>query len=217
MTPKDEQLRDVVENCSVLLGKLSGFQQTDDTPEGRMISQLKWLKERAEDKTLTLPVDPRYLATLRRVYTEGDLCRHASAPDKAPVEIEIYMKRLIKLTRDGLLLLKPEYYQFAIRRIEALIKVLKGASRPLSTHERGSIDELEDIKNGIQSGRLVPPLMRPLYYPNFNEMYVIFESTIDDLPDGKQLCKAVANLVFEGIRPASWATPEAAARETGSF
>lgn len=51
-------------------------------------------------------------------------------------------------------------------------------------------------------------------YPNFNEVYMIFESSLDDLPNGKLLTKTVANLLFEGIRPDSWVTPDAADKAT---
>jgi hypothetical protein len=47
-------------------------------------------------------------------------------------------------------------------------------------------------------------------YPNFREVYSMTGSTIDDLPSGKYLCKTVAHLIFEGTRPKSWTTPEAA-------
>jgi hypothetical protein len=47
-------------------------------------------------------------------------------------------------------------------------------------------------------------------YPNFREVYSMTGSTIDDLPSGKYLCNTVANFIFEGTRPKSWTTPEAA-------
>jgi hypothetical protein len=216
MNPKDKQFNDIVENCSILLAKLSAFQQTDDTPEGRMISQLKWLKERAEDKTLDIPVNPRYLATLRHVYTEGYIKRHASSPDKADEEIDKIIYRLLNISLDGALLVKPEYFRFAIDLIEKLIQLLNNSARPLSAYEKNSIDELEDIKTRLADGRIEPPLMTWEDYPNFRKVYRISRSTIDDLPDGKRLCKTVANLIFEGVRPSSWTSPKAAARETGN-
>ena len=55
MLNTEEQRLDVVDNCNVLLrGVLNSFEQTDNTPEGRLISQLLWLKERAEKNELQL-------------------------------------------------------------------------------------------------------------------------------------------------------------------
>ena len=88
MPNTEEQRLDLIEQCDVLLnGLLASFDPIDETPEGRMITQLKWLKERADNHDLRLPVDPVYLSTIRYIYTNGDLCHHASAPDKAWEEI----------------------------------------------------------------------------------------------------------------------------------
>ncbi len=57
MPNTNEQRLDLIENCNILLKKFSGFEQIDDTPEGRMIAQLVWLQERAENHGLPLPVD----------------------------------------------------------------------------------------------------------------------------------------------------------------
>ena len=45
MPNTEEQRLDLIENCDILLnGILTPFEQTDDTPEGRMITQLNWIK-----------------------------------------------------------------------------------------------------------------------------------------------------------------------------
>ena len=47
MPNTEEQRLDLIENCNILLnGILKPFDTTDDTPEGRMITQCRWLKER---------------------------------------------------------------------------------------------------------------------------------------------------------------------------
>ena len=46
------------------------------------ISEALPIKERAENYDLPLPVDPVYLSTIRYIYTDGELCRHASHPTK---------------------------------------------------------------------------------------------------------------------------------------
>ena len=191
---------------------------TDDTPEGRMITQLKWLKERAENYDLPLPVDQDYLSTIRYVYTDGELCRHASAPNKTWEEIEVPMKNIIRLAKKGSLLYKSAYELFAIRYINALIYRLRNASRSLSKYEQGMIQELQQIKRELIEQKIMPPLGSPLpNYPNFRKVFRINKSSIDDLPDGKILCKEFNNLVFNGTRPDSWLTPALANKETQRY
>ncbi|MCH8504999.1 MAG: hypothetical protein LAT50_11830, partial [Ectothiorhodospiraceae bacterium] len=211
MNPADEQYPDIIENCDILLGRLAGYSQTDDTPEGRMIAQLKWLSERAEAGTLSLPVPKPYTATLGRVYTEGHLVRLASSREAFVDEVEIPTYRLLKLVK-GCLLLKPDYYPYTIRHIDALIRRLRQPSRPLSVHEQGSIGELELIKTRLQNREIEPPLMTWEGYPNFSKVHIYNKSTIDDMPGGKALCDAVAQMIFEGVRPLSWEPPLLAAK-----
>ncbi|HFB63996.1 MAG TPA: hypothetical protein ENJ60_00510 [Aeromonadales bacterium] len=60
MVDTEEQRLDIIKNCNLLLdGYLSHFKQTDDSPQGRMSTQLKWLKERAENHDLPLPVQKK--------------------------------------------------------------------------------------------------------------------------------------------------------------
>lgn len=218
MPNTEEQRLDVIDNCNILLnGILKPFEQTDDTPEGRMITQLKWLKERAENHDLPLPVDEGMLSTLLYVYTNGEICHLASSDDNKAVheEVEIFMDRLIALAKNAQLLLKPPYYPYALRMIEALSTLLQPAPRPLSPHEQGLIGELETLKQLLADGKIEPPLMSYLPdYRNFMEVNSFVRISIDDLPNGKYLCKTVANLLFEGIRPDTWLTPEDADRIT---
>ena len=216
MPNTEEQRRDIIHNCTILLeGILKPFEQTDDTPEGRMITQLKWLKERAENHDLPLPVDEGMLSTLLYVYTNGEICHLASSREKVDEEVELFMQKLIKLAKKAELLLKHPYYPYALRMIEALINLLRYAPRTLDHYEQGLIGELATLKQLLAEGKIEPPLMSYLpKYPNFRKVFRLTESTIDDLPDGKYLCKTVANLLFEGIRPDTWRTPEEADRIT---
>jgi len=219
MPNTEEQRLDVIENCTILIdGILKPFEQTDDTPEGRMITQLKWLKERAENHDLPLPVDKGKLASLLYIYTNGNITHLASSEDKIREEVEIHMKRIIKLCHKGKLLYKNIFRPYLLVLIDALAKLLKSATRPLSEYEQGMIGELETLKQRLEENCMEPPLMSYLPdYPNFNEVFVFFESTIDDLPNGKILCETVANLIFEGIRPDNWLTPEDADKETQQY
>jgi len=217
MSQQDERHQDIIENCNILLDKLKGCPQTDSTPEGRMISQLKWLKERAVTGALPLPADRKYVSTLRHVFTEGMLRRQAPTQDEYVRTIKVYEYRLMSLAKDGAFLLKKEYYPYAVRCIGKLINVMKTANRPLSANEQAAVRELEELKTKLGQIQIEPPLMTKEGYPHFRKMYPMVKCSIDDLEDGKKLCRLVTDLVFNGIRPSTWQTPETADRETADW
>lgn len=216
MTLKQEIYRDINENCDVILNLLKNQTITNDTAEGRMIYQCHWLKEQVAADALVFPVKD-YVHTLKHVSAERLLEHLASSPERYREEIGIYLYRLLKLIK-GKLLLKSTYYSYAIRYIQSLTTLLESAPRPLSQHEHGAIGELTQLKEGLETGKIEPPLM---YYvpgfPNFMEVSGVSTTSVDDLPNGKFLCKTVADLLFEGIRPDSWITPHDADRETGGL
>lgn len=213
MSKEDEIYQDITKNCDIILILLKPFEAENDTPEGRMIYQCRWLKEQVAAKILPLPTKD-YIHTLNYVSAEGLLNHLASSEEAAWQEVGIFLYRLVVLV-DNKLLNTPPYYPYTIRMIEALIKLLNHPGRRLSEAEQDLIPELEQLKQLLAEGKIEPPLMSYFPdYPNFREVYSITGSSIDDLPDGKVLCKTVANLIFEGIRPDTWLTPEDADRET---
>ncbi|MEE9355028.1 MAG: hypothetical protein V3U75_05505 [Methylococcaceae bacterium] len=221
MLNTNEQRLDIIENCDILLNKFSGFEQIDDTPEGRMIAQLNWLKERAENNDISLPVNEDMLSTLRYIYTDGTLSHHASNRENRACiysEIELPMRRLLKLTREGQFLLKPKYHPYAICCINALLEILQQPIRPLDQYEQGLIDEVKQLRQILIDNKVELPLMSYMPdYPNFIEVNGFSKISIEDLPNGKILLKTVANFVFEGIRPDSWLSPEDADMETAKL
>ncbi|MDH5653117.1 MAG: hypothetical protein OEZ39_14770 [Gammaproteobacteria bacterium] len=213
---KSEIYQDINENCDIILNLLKSFEAENDTPEGRMIYQCRWLKEQVEANSLSLPTQD-YIHTLRYVLAEQLLHHLASSEENYQKEIGVYLYRLAKSIKNKLLL-KLEYYPYALRIIDALVFLLNNASRELDKYEKGLIGELERLQYLLTSGEIEPPLMSYMPdYPNFIEVEGIQRITIDDLPDGKVLYRTVANLIFEGIRPDSWLTPEDADRETKKY
>ncbi|MCG6202814.1 hypothetical protein [Psychromonas antarctica] len=210
MVNTEEQRLDIIENCNVLLKKFANFEQSDRTPEGRLLAQLNWLKERAENVDLALPVDRAYVSTLAYIYTDGTLTHHASAEDKIREEINIPMSNLLGLAEEAELLYKPVYSPYTIRCIDALIHSFLNASFALNEYESGFVQELYQIKQGFIAGELVPPVGGCAQYPNLIEVeYLGFKDS-----NSKLLFKIVNNLIFSGVRPDSWLTPEDAERET---
>ncbi|MCG6202892.1 hypothetical protein [Psychromonas antarctica] len=214
MPNTEEQRLDLIENCNHLLAIFKGFEQIDDTPEGRMIAQLTWLKEHAVNHDLPLPVERVYVSTIAYIYTDGTLSHHASSKEKIDEELEIPMQRILRLAGKGQLLFKPEYCPYATRCIDALINVLKHAIRELTQYEQGLIEELKKMKTDFLNNEITPPLGSQVpNYPNYLKVDR-YKPTIADLPDGKFLIKRVTDLIFNGVRPDSWLTPEDAERET---
>ena len=210
MPNTEEQRLDLIENCSLLLeGPLKPFNQTDNTAAGRMITQCQWLKERAENHDLPLPVKEGKLGSLLYIYTNGELFT-ADSTKKEIHDTEVKMQRIIRLAYEGQLLTKPPYIPYALRSIDALITLLKTAPRPLSQYEQGLIPDLQQLRQLLDEGKIKPPLgaYKPLY-PNFKAKY-----SIEDIPNGKDYFYTVADLIFNGVRPDSWLTPEDADRET---
>jgi len=211
MPNTEEQRLDIIENCTLLLeGVLKPFSQTDNTAEGRMITQCQWLKERAENHDLPLPVKKGKLGSLLYIYTNGELFTANSTKEEIR-RVEIVMKRIIRLTYEGQLLTKPAYTPYALRSIDALIQLLQTAPRPLSQYEQGLIPDLKQLRQLLDEGKIEPPLgAYGRTCPNFNKA----ESSIKDIPNGKDYFYTVLDLIFNGVRPDTWLTPEDADRET---
>ncbi len=214
MPNTEEQRLDLIENCNLLLnGILKPFDNTDDTPEGRMITQCRWLKERAENHDLPLPVKRGKLGSLLYIYTNGELYT-GGIPKEEVDAAEVFMQRIIRLAKKGQLLAKPPYTPYALRSIDALIKLLETAPRPLSQYEQGLIPDLKQLRQLLDEGKIEPPLgAYGRTYPNFNEA----QDSIADIPNGKKYIRRVINFIFNGVRPDTWLTPEDADRETRSL
>jgi len=214
MPNTEEQRLDLIENCTLLLeGPLKPFNQTDNTPEGRMITQCQWLKERAENHDLPLPVKEGKLGSLLYIYTNGDLFTADSIKEEIR-NTEVKMQRIIRLAYKNQFLAKPPYTSYALRSIDALIKLLETAPRPLSQYEQGLIPDLKQLRQLLDEGKIKLPLGAYMpEYPNFIEV----KRSIRDLPNGKDYFYTVSDFIFNGVRPDSWLTPEDADRETRSL
>jgi len=211
MPNTEEQRLGLIENCTLLLeGPLKPFNQTDSTAEGRMITQCKWLKERAENRDLPLPVKEGKLGSLLYIYTNGELFTADSTKEEIR-DTEVKMQRIISLAYKGRLLAKLPYTPYALRSIDALIKLLETAPRPLSQYERDLIPDLKQLRQLLDEGKIEPPLgaYKP-HYPNFIKV----ENSIEDISNGEDYFYTVSDFIFNGVRPDSWLTLEDADRET---
>jgi len=151
------------------------------------------------------------LGSLLYIYTNGDLFTADSTKEEIH-DTEVIMKRIISLAYKGCLLAKPPYTPYALRSIDALVKLLETAPRPLNQYEQGLIPDLKQLKlrQLLDEGKIEPPLgAYGRTYPNLNKS----GSTIKDIPNGKKYLRRVINFIFNGVRPDTWLTSEDADRE----
>ncbi|PSU26967.1 hypothetical protein [Photobacterium lutimaris] len=217
MPNTNEQLLDVIDNCNILLNKFAGYDSTDNTAEGQMIAQLNWLKERAENHDLPLPVQPEMLGTLRYIYMDGTLNFHASNPNDRECiywEMEIPMRKLLALARDGNLLFKKEYYKYIPLCIDALLLILSSPPRNLVANERKFCEDLKEIKKLVAENKI--PLPQRTCMPEF-ESFIYAKNSLADIKEAQYLYYIVDDLIYSGVRPDTWLTPEDAEREVKSY
>ena len=217
MVDTEEQRLDIIKYCNLLLnGYLSHFKQTDNSAQGRMITQLKWLKERAENHDLPLPISREKLGSLLYIYTNGEmynLYKHEKPIlEQYNIEtIEKTMTRIISLTYKGSLLTKKEYFPYIERVIDALILLIEKSDYNLEGYKTEFIKDLRDIQKRLKKGDIDPPLgAYKSHYPNFIPAYRLIRTH----SEGKKLFLVVANLIFNGRRPDTWLTPKDADRES---
>jgi len=208
-----EIYQDIIVNCDILLPILTskGEFEGNDTATGRMIYQCKWLKESVLNNSLILPAE--YIYTLKYVNAERLLTYLASEPQNYIKEIGIYMTRLLHLCQ-GELIYKEKFQSVTILYIDELVHILNTSSRPLDAYEKNLTQELESIKLGLINGSVIPPLIMVLpNYPNFCQV-CLYDPSVSDLPNGKLLIKTIKDIIFIGIRPDNWLTPEIAEHDT---
>jgi len=207
MLNTEEQLQDVIQICSYLLKEvLHDCPQVNSTPEGRMVAQLKWLVQQAKGHSLQLPVNPSLLATLRRVHLEGELNHCASSPDKAYLEIEIHLARLLAITLDANLIYKQAYSQ----HLTEMIHTLEESSEvKLYSNYEGLKKEMHSIVEAINLRQQILPLKSMLpKFPIFRDLYTkaIVQQQVQ-MQRVAALVGILRKLLFSGVRPASWLSP----------
>lgn len=96
-------------------------------------------------------------------------------------EVELHQHNLVGLASEGRLLLKPEYYSYALRYIDALISLLEHAPRILDSYEEAFIGELALLKERLSNQEIHPPLGGHNGYPSFIET----RFSLTDIPHGE--------------------------------
>lgn len=182
----EEQYQDIIDNCTVYLTALEKvFVESNDTPEGRMISQLRWLKQEAKGERLPLPVDLEYTGTIRHIAVE-----HSNLMNAATPLWKIYHIRLLALIK-GRLLAKPEHNDIV---------------KPLLTYLLANLPEsdklyrpkLVELKTLVDSEKVTFPIDSD----NFNSLGLNFSTSdiIRFFPEGIQTMEMISEYCFKGVR-----------------
>lgn len=179
-----EQYQDIIENCTAYLKLLKKCKESNDTPEGRLISQLKWLKQEAKAERLPLPVDRVYTSTLRHTYVE-----FKSYLAKITPKWVFYHKRLLKLA-NGRLLSKPEHNHIVQPLLTYLITNLPKNKTQVRL-------QLIDIEKEILSGAEFP--LNGFPYSELGRTF--YEDVeINTTPKNIQTMEMIKEYCIEGVR-----------------
>jgi hypothetical protein len=188
-----ERYQDALLNIEKALTLLSSYQEMDSTAEGRMISQLKWLRGEALANRLPIPVDPAWTSTLRYVYTD-----HALDHIKG---IRKYLRVLMIILVDGGLLTKPRHYLSVARKIDHLLSILEPVQE-VPAPKDSLVQELKSLRAGLLNSTLEVPVERE-DYPVLNTVYT--EEVLISIPGAQNKLEEIWNLLVEGVRPSTWA------------
>ena len=148
----EEEYADAMERIAFLLDAFKDYPASNDTAHGRVVYQLRWLKQEIEAKRLPVPVHKSWIATL--CYVVGS-CEVDDTKEIA--------KALGKLTviLQGPGLLKPRHFPVIAAQIDDLVADIHLFGDPLTPEERQLVTDLEEVAKGIRSGQIIPPLTVP--------------------------------------------------------
>ncbi|REL26620.1 hypothetical protein DXX93_08550 [Thalassotalea euphylliae] len=181
-----EQYQDIIDNCNLYLDALEKiYIESNDTPQGRMISQLKWLRQEAEGERLQLPVKAEYIGTLRHVAVE-----HGVLMNNATPLWKVYHKRLLNLAK-GRLIAKPQYNQKILPLVTYLLTYLPA-------NEAVFRPKLLELQAQMINLHNTLPLKREL----FQELGVLFYKSpeLAQISNGIQTMEMISEYCFEGVR-----------------
>lgn len=200
----EEQLQDIIQICDYLLNDiLHNYSQADGGVEGEVIGQLRWIQQQAKNHSLELPIDPNFVATLRRVHLDGELNHCTSSPYNAYLEVEIYLARLLAIILDAKLLYKEAYSKITVQLIHILNQTTE--IRTYSNY-RELMNEMHIIEEFLDLNPQNIPLKSIMpQFPFFRDIYTksVIENEIH-LVRVRNLISVLRGIVFGGVRPDAW-------------
>lgn len=184
----EEEYADAMERIEKLEILLHGLPPSNDTREGRMVYQLRWLRQEIEAKRLPIPLDQKYWATLGYLVGEGSLDH---------LGCEKPMGELARIL-DGVGLLKKRHYPVVAAMIDDFLDFVKKSPRLDDPIEKMLVEESRQIRAKIAAGSLLLPLDKS-QYPGWKGSTAT--KNLHRLPEFSNRRRAVALPLFEGWRP----------------
>ena len=141
-----------MERIVFLLDAFKAYPASNDTAHGRVVYQLRWLKQEIQVQRLPIPVHKSWISTL--AYVVGS-CEVDDTP-----EIARALGELVRILK-GPGLLKPRHFPVIAAQIDDLVTDLHHFGDPLTLEEVQLIADLEETATNIRLGKIIPPLSVP--------------------------------------------------------
>lgn len=148
----EEEYEDAMERIAFLLDAFKDYPASNETAHGRVVYQLRWLKQEIDAQRLPVPVHKSWIGTL--CYVVGS-CEVDDSKEIAKALGEL--KRILQ----GPGLLKPRHFPVVAAQIDDLVADIHLFGDPLTPDEIKFVADLEDTAKGIRSGQIIPPLTVP--------------------------------------------------------
>jgi hypothetical protein len=184
----DEEYADAMERIERLEVLLRAFPPSNDTREGRMVYQLKWLRQEIEARRLPIPLDRKYWSTLAYLVGEGSIDYLGGATPMGELDNIL----------DGVGLLKKRHYPVIGAMLDDFLDLVRQAPS-LNPIEQKLVDEARLIRLQLAAGALQLPLDES-QYPGWKSIY-LDTPNLERLPDFGNRKAAVEFPLFEGWRP----------------
>ncbi|WP_234732400.1 hypothetical protein [Acidocella facilis] len=148
----EEEYADAMDRIAFLLDAFKDYPASNDTAHGRVVYQLRWLKQEVDAQRLPVPVHKSWIGTL--CYVVGS-CEVDDTKEIAKALGEL--KRILQ----GPGLLKPRHFPVIAAQIDDLVADIHLFGDPLTPDETQLVADLEEVAKGIRSGQIIPPLTVP--------------------------------------------------------
>jgi len=148
----EEEYADASARIDVLLDAFAAYPASNDTAHGRMVYQLRWLRQQIGAGRLPIPVNKSWIGTLSYLVGSGEV-------DDTP-EIAQALGELLRILK-GPGLLKPRHIPVIVSMIEDFVAAIHRYGDPLTATEATLAADLQAAAAGLRAGTIVPPLEAP--------------------------------------------------------
>lgn len=131
----EEEYADAMERIAFLLDAFKDYPASNETAHGRVVYQLRWLKQEIDAQRLPVPVHKSWISTL--CYVVGS-CEVDDTKEIAKALGEL--KRILQ----GPGLLKPRHFPVIAAQIDDLVADIRLFGDPLTPDEIKFVADLED-------------------------------------------------------------------------